>query len=160
MNLMHTLISRLTPYWPWVAGLLLVPIAAVVGRRMLRRWANPMANWLPNLRTFSQNLEKCSDPRRVAEGAVHGSLKTLGSTHGFILLEANSGAGFSHVGGRGLSKQAVAALSEDGMRNFSPPPPTNGEDCSRFSIWNRRTRRFTLMDRSFASSWPSCGQKA
>ena len=122
LNLIQNSVSQLLWPLPWVAVSLFLLAALIVGARLQSRLAaarrNSLVSWFSSLRTFSQRIDECSDPRKMAEGALAGTLRTLGAKHGFVLLEGAVAAGLGHVSARGLSPRAVEELSAEAMRAY------------------------------------------
>ncbi len=122
MNVIDTFISQLLWHWPSLLLLLSLFAALVVGARIQARQdaakRNSLVRLFSNLQTFNESLDESSDPKKMAEGALAGTLKALGARHGLVLLEGEARAGLSHISARGFSVSAVEELSAEAMREY------------------------------------------
>ena len=122
MSVIDTFVSQLLWHLPSLILLLSLFGALVVGARIQGRRAavqrNSLVSLFSNLQNFNQNLDECSDPKKMAEGALAGTLTNLGARQGLVLLEGEAGAGLSHISACGLSAPAVEELSAEAMREY------------------------------------------
>jgi len=122
MNWTDSFASQLLWHLPSLALLLSLYGAMVVGAKIQARRGKAQRNSLvglfSNLHAFNRNLGPSSDPRKMAEGALAGTLKTLGTKRGLVLLEAEGEASLSHMSSYGLSASAARELSAKAMRTY------------------------------------------
>ena len=122
MNWIDSFAPQLFWHLPSLTLLLSLYGALVVGAKIQARRGKAQRNSLvglfSNLHAFSRSVGECSDPRKMAEGALAGTLKTLGTKRGLVLLEAEGEAGLSHISSCGLSASAARELSAKAMRTY------------------------------------------
>jgi len=119
---METLLHQALSYSPLLFVLVLPAAVLFILFRIQRHGAlaqrNSLLGWFSSLHTFSQELDRSSDPKEMADAALAGTLRAYGATDGVVILKQEAAGESNHISSKGLSTHALEVVSAEPMRMF------------------------------------------